>query len=191
MGLSCEFFADEEDLRLLVSDFSLLGSLKYVEIDSTKNATCAVISEPTLILGKAMVSASRPSRRHSYLAMPAEDSVISRRIELSDGSGWVEVVDQNANWNSVAIALGGDGGDKTLVMSDINTVSDTQLARDLHRRFKDLVAARGELFGAKGRRLYLLPGTIEKGRMGWRLARNKSWAKATDFALSDDERPQA
>lgn len=180
-GLSCEFYADENDLAALLREFLSLGDFKYVRIDSRVNESNDVFTgDPTGLLPEAMASREKPTRRHSFLVMEREQEVYSRDIVLANGTGKITVVDQNQNPNSVVLAFGGDVGDQTLLMSDINTVGDTDMARELHKRFKKLVVSRAKRVGAKGKPFQLMPGAVAKAKLGWRLARGKGWHRSTD-----------
>lgn len=186
-GLSCEFYADESDLIDLLRALPSLGRLKYIEISSGLNCSNSVYLDPTQILARAKVTPASPTRGHSFLVTQADQEIFTREILRADGSGRITVADQNQNWNSVVIALGGEAGDRTLVMSDINTVGDTEEARDLHRKFKALVRSRARRVGPKGKPALLMPGAIRKAKEGWRLSRNPGWALSTDLRIAPDE----
>lgn len=183
-GLSCEFYADESDLAALLREFPSLGDFKYVQICSRVNESNVVFTgDATGLLPDAIVSRDKPTRRHSFLIMDEQQEVYSRDIVLADGTGKITIVDQNQNPNSVVLAFGGDAGDQTLLMSDINTVGDTDEARELHKSFKKLVASRAKRVGAKGKPFRLMPGAIAKAKLGWRLARGKGWHRSTDDVI--------
>jgi hypothetical protein len=182
-GLRCEFWADADDLAALVQAFGQLGPCQFVEIHSALNQPNLILEDAATMLPAAMVSPAAPHRRFSFLVMEAGATVRSRTIIRSDGSGTINCADQNNNWDSVVIAFGGDAGEQTLVMSDINTVGDTPTARRLHRMFKALVRANTRRFGPKGAPAWLMPGAIAKARAGWRLAREKGWLPTTDPVL--------
>lgn len=187
MGLSCEFYADEEDLASLLEEFLTLGNFKYVQISSDLNRPNQVYTDPTMLLPQAKVSPERPIRRHSFLAMQADQEIFAREVVRKDRSGKITVADQNQNWNSVVIAFGGDAGDHTLIMSDINTVGDTEVSRELHKKFKTLVSSKTKLAGSKRPPYRLMPGAIAKAKEGWRLARDKAWLPSTDATISPEE----
>ena len=121
------------------------------------------------------------------MIIPSDEEIWPREIVLADGSGTITKVDQSTNWNSVSVALGGDAGDKTLVMSDISTIGDSDIARKLHRRIKTIVRANSKRFGPKGRPSYLMRGAIEKAKSGWRLTRGKGMAASQDAKISASE----
>jgi hypothetical protein len=164
-----------------------LGRLKYIEICSGLNCSNSVYLDPTQILARAKVTPASPTRGHSFLVTRADQEIFTREILRADGSGRITVADQNQNWNSVVIALGGEAGDRTLVMSDINTVGETEEARDLHRQFKALVRSLAMRVGPKGKPALLMPGAIRKAKEGWRLSRNPGWASSTDLSIAPDE----
>ena len=183
--MSCEFYADEADLAELLRASSRIGRLKFLQIYSRPDQPNDVFVEDAVsILPGAVVSPQAPDRRHSFLVMYADQEVFSRRIELKDGSGKISIVDQNQNWIAVTIAFGGDAGDQTLIMSDINTTADTDQAVELHKKFKKLVKSMTARVGPKGRPCLLMPGAAAKAGAGWRLARGKGWSRSTDPAIS-------
>lgn len=187
-GVSCEFYADEADLTDLLREFPTLGLFKYVEIDSALNESNRVHFDPLEVLPAAIVSPEKPIRSQSFLVMEHDREIATRAIIRRDGSGMIRVADQNNNWDSIVIAFGGDAGDRTLIMSDINTVGDTEKARELHKKFKALVWSKTKRVGPKGTPYRLMPGAIAKAKAGWRLARDKGWQPVTDAILSPEER---
>lgn len=105
-----------------------------------------------------------------------------------DGTGIIRVADQNNNFDSVVIGFGGDAGDDTLIISDINTAGDSEEARALYRRFQSLIWSMTRRVGRKGAPVRLMPGAAQKAKAGWRLAHGKGWSAVTDDHLSDEER---
>jgi hypothetical protein len=186
-GVSCEFYADEADLTDLLREFPTLGLFKYVEIDSALNQSNLVHFDPLDVLPAAIVSPEKPIRSQSFLVMEQDREIATRAIIRRDGSGTIRVADQNNNWDSIVIAFGGDAGDRTLIMSDINTVGDTEKARELHKKFKALVWSKTKRVGPKGTPYRLMPGAIAKAKAGWRLARDKGWQPVTDAHISPED----
>jgi hypothetical protein len=154
---------------------------------SDLNRPNQIFLDPMAIFARAKVSCDNPTRTHSYLVMEPDQEVVSEEIVLSDGSGTIMRADQNNNWDSIVIAFGGDAGDRTLIMSDINTVGDTEKARELHKKFKALVWSKTKRVGPKGTPYRLMPGAMSKAKAGWRLARGKGWARITDAHISPED----
>lgn len=179
-GRSCYFYADEGDLANLLNAFRELGNCKYVQIRSGLNEPNLVFSDPRELLSLAKATPSNPTRCHSFLVLENGQEIFDREIALKDGSGVRKIADQNQNWNSIVLALGGEVGDKTLIMSDINTVGDTELAVEMHNKFKKVVISETKKVGAKGTPYRLMPGAIEKLKAGWRLASGMGWSRSTD-----------
>ncbi len=186
-GLSCEFYADNEDLADIVRDFSALGRFKYVQQRSALNRHNQIYINPADILPAALVAPERPTRYQSFLIMDEQQEVFARDVVLADGTGKLFRVDQNSNWDSVVIAFGGDAGDRTLIMSDISTVGDTEKARQMHKKFKKLVWSKTVRVGPRGTPYRLMRGALSKAKAGWRLARDKAWALDTDAQISSAE----
>lgn len=169
----------------LVREFPTLGRLKFVQMRSAMNkANEVLVGEFERLLSMAKVTPEKPIPRQSFLAMEINQEFFHREITLKDGSGKISIVDQNQNWNSVAIAFGGDAGDRTLVMSDINSTADTEKAKELHTSFRKLINSMSRQVGHQNKSYVLMPGAIAKAKDGWRLARDKSWQTSTDPAIS-------
>lgn len=187
-GRSCEFYADENDLLSLVREFPTLGKLKFVQMRSALNKSNEVlVGELERLVSMAKVTPEAPIRCHSFLAMETDQEIFHRELTLKDGSGKLWIVDQNQNWNSVVIAFGGDAGDQTLVMSDINTTADTEKAKELHTSFKKLVNSMSKKVGHQKKSYFLMAGAIAKAKEGWRLARDKGWQRSTDPEISAED----
>jgi hypothetical protein len=180
-GRTCEFYADEEDLLDLLARFPMLGALKFVQISSAPDRENVVLrDDPARLLSMARVTPEEPIRTNSFMAMEVDQEVFSRQIVPKDGRGTITTVDQNQNLDAVVIALGGDAGDRTLIMSDINTTAETEKAKELHQKFKKLVASQAKRAGSGKTSCLLMPGACRKAKEGWRLARGKGWNVSTD-----------
>jgi hypothetical protein len=186
-GRSCYFYADEEDLADLTRALKGLGNYKFVQIRSNLNQPNLIFSDPTELLPLAMVTPSNPTRIASFLIVHNDQQIFEREIALKDGSGFIKIVDQNQNWNSVVLAFGGNCEENTLIMSDINTVGDTEIALTMHNKFKKLVVTKTIKIGKKGSPHRLMPGAVEKLKSGWRLASDKNWSRCTDANIPAEE----
>jgi hypothetical protein len=187
-GRSCEFYADEEDLLNLLARFRMLGDLKFVQIHSVPDRENEVLrDDPARLLSMARVTPEEPIRTNSFMVMEADQEVFSRQIVLKDGRGTISLVDQNQNLDAVVIALGGDAGDRTLIMSDINTTAETEKAKELHQKFKKLVVSQAKRVGFGKGSVLLMPGACRKARQGWRLARGKGWNVSTDPKITKED----
>ena len=180
-GTTCEFYADADDLGALLREFQPLGTLKFVQVRSRANAANDMFTgDLTALLAEALISKDRPTRTQSFLVMERDQEVFSRDIALGDGSGTVTIIDQNQNPNSVALAFGGDAGDRTLIMSEIVTTAETDVATELRKNCKKLVASMSKRVGLEGKPVQLMPGALIKAKFGWRLARTKGGLPGTD-----------
>ena len=186
-GKSCYFYADERDLSELLKEFRELGDYKYVQIRSPLNESNLVLSDPVELLPFAKVTPENPTRAHSFLVVEKDQEIFEREITLKDGSGVRKIADQNNNFDSIVLAFGGDAGDQTLIMSDINTVGDTATAVEMHKKFRKLVTAKTKKVGGKGSPHLLMPGAVEKLKAGWRLASGKEWSRETDPQILPEE----
>ena len=187
-GRSCYFYADESDLLDLLEAFKEFDDYKYVQMRSELNETTKIYHDPSKVLPEALASPGKPYRTHSFLIMEKEEEIFDRDIVLEDGSGIRKWIDQNHNWNSIVIALGGDAGDQTIIMSDINTVGDTDKAVEMHKKFKKLIMSKTKKVGAKGTPYRLMPGAAEKLKSGWHLTQNRVWKPGVEeIKLSDEE----
>lgn len=187
-GRSCYFYADESDLLALLEAFKEFDSYKYVQIKSDLNKPNLIFTNPIELLRLAMVTPENPIRTHSFLVVENKQEIFSRDIKLEDGSGIRKIADQNNNFDSIVLAFGGDAGNQTILMSDINTVGDTDKAAEMHKKFKKLVMSKTKRVGTKGVPYYLMPGASEKLKSGWHLTQNRVWKPGVDeISLSDEE----
>lgn len=178
-GRSCYFFADDEDLVDLFDAMKDLGDYKYVEKRSAIDKPNLVLTDPLGVLPHAKVTPENPDRKHSFLVFEKDAEVFSEQVTLASG-GIRSLVDQNSNFDSLVLALGGDAGDQTLIMSDINTTGDTKKSVAMHADLKKLVASKSRKLGPKGKPTLVMPGALEKLKSGWRLASGKDWSHSTD-----------
>lgn len=187
-GRNCYFYADEGDLSDLLEAFREIGDYKYVQITSGLNEPNLIFSDPVELLPLAKVTPARPTRAHSFLVLEKDQEIYERKIALQNGSGVRKIADQNNNFDSIVLAFGGDAGDQTLIMSDINTVGDTDKAIEMHQKFKKLVISKTKKVGSKGKPHRLMPGAVEKLKSGWRLASgSKSWSRDTDANIPPED----
>ena len=185
-GRSCYFFADENDLADLLEAFEELSEYKFVQRRSDLNEPNKVYSDPRKLLDEAKVTPDNPIRTHSFLVVETSQEVFDREVVLQDGTGVRKIADQNNNFDSIVLAFGGDAGDETLIMSDINTVGDTDKAVEMHKKFKKLVTSMTKNVGVKGSPARLMPGAVEKAKAGWRFASGKDWSRDTDAQISPE-----
>lgn len=186
-GRSCYFYADNEDLMSLLEAFKELDDYKYVQMSSELNAPNIVYSDPIECFSSAIATPALPEKSQSFLIVERDQEVFTREIKRSDGSGILSIADQNNNFDSIVLAFGGDAGDQTLVVSDINTVGDTNKSIEMHEIFKKLAISKTKKVGAKGSPHRLMPGAIEKLKAGWRLAMGKGWSRDTDPEILAEE----
>ncbi|WP_308367966.1 MULTISPECIES: hypothetical protein [unclassified Microbulbifer] len=186
-GQSCYFFADEGDLLDLLEAFGQLGDHKYVQIRSGLNEPNLIFTDPAQVLPLARVISENPTRAQSFLVIKMGQETFQREIALRDGSGIRKIADQNNNFDSIVLAFGGDAGDQTLIMSEINTVGDTHRALEMYKKFKKVVISKTKKIGVKGNPHRLMPGAIKMLKAGWRLASSKGWSRDTDANIPPDE----
>lgn len=179
-GRSCEFYADTADLHALLTSFRCLDCYKFVQMKSAVDRDNIIFEDPLDIMSMAIVSAESPTRSVSFIVIEKLEEVVYRHIELNSGGTRI-IADQNQNHDSVVFALGGEAGEETLIMSDINTSGETPKAVTIHKDFKRIVRASSAKLGSGAKSGHLMPGAMEKLRLGWRLARDKGWARETDF----------
>ena len=160
-GRSSYFYADENDLADLLLAFKELGDFKYVQRRSELNQSNEVYFDPSEILEEAMVKCADPIRSDNFLVVEIRQEVFTRKISLRDGSGIISIADQNNNFDSIAIAFGGNAGNKTILMSDVNTVGDTDKAIEIHKIFKKIITTHTVRIGGKGRPYRVMPGALK------------------------------
>ena len=188
-GSSSSFYADEADLIDLLEAFKSLEEYKYVQIRSELTCHPLVYHNPSDILLKAMVTPEKPIRTHSFLIMEKEEKVNSRDIVLEDGSGTIKRADQNNNFNSAVIAFGGNAGNQTVLMSDVNTIGDTEKSIEIYKKFRKIILANTTRVGAKGNPYRLMSGAFDKLKSGWHLTQNKVWSSGVEeIKLSEIEK---
>jgi len=182
-GRSCYFYADKSDLKELLDAFRMLDGFKYVQMRSEPNKPTNIYDDAALIIKDAMAAPGNPYRSHSFLVMECNEEIHKREIHRSDGSGILIVSDQNNNWNSIVLAFGGNVGNDSILMSDINTIGDTY-----KKKFKKLVLSKTIRVGKKGQPYHLMPGALKKLKAGWHLTQNRAWAPGVEeIKLSKDE----
>ena len=186
-GRSSYFFADEDDLLVLLEAFNELNEYKSVQIKSELNQQNLIYFDPRELLKLAVVSEENPIRIHSFLVLQKCQEVFTEMIELRDGSGLRNISGQSLNPNSITFAFGGDAGDKTLIMSDVATIGHTDKSIEIHKQFKKIILAHTKKVGAKGKPYRLMPGAISKLKSGWRLASGKDWSTDTDAHIPEAE----
>lgn len=186
-GRKCEFFADEADLLNLLQAFKELQGYKYVQMRSDLNKENLLFYNPIELLPFATVSADNPVRGTTFLVLENNQEIYAGDIKMRDGSGIKKMAGQARNPNSITLAFGGDAGDKTLIMSDIATTGDTDIAVEMHKLFKKIVTSKTKRVGAKGRPYRLMPGAIAKLVDGWRLTSGKGWSRNMDLRLPEED----
>ncbi len=187
-GRSSYFYADENDLADLLVAFQESAGFKYVQMRSELNQPNEVYDDPLEILEEAMATCAEPIRRHSFLVIDDDQEIFCRHITLRDGSGVRSIADQNNNFNSIVIAFGGYVGNQTILMSDVNTVGDTDKAIEIHKVFKKIIMANTTRVGGKGRPYRLMPEALKKLKSGWHLTQNKVWKPGVEeIELSDEK----
>ena len=186
-GRSSYFFADEDDLLVLLEAFNELSDYKYVQIRSELNQQNLIYFDPRELLKSAVVSEENPIRTHSFLVVQKCQEVFTENIELRNGSGLRKICGQSLNPDSITFAFGGDAGDKTLLMSDVATIGDTDKSIEMHKQFRKIILAHTKKIGAKGKPYRLMPGAIRKLKSGWRLASGKAWSRDTDADIPEAE----
>ena len=187
-GRSCYFYADESDLLNLLEAFKEFDGYKYVQISSELDMPNSVYTNPVDCFSSAILTPNSAVRSQSFLVLENEQEVFTRELKRSDGSGTLSIADQNNNFDSIVIVFGGDAGDQTIIMSDINTVGDTDKAVEMHKKFKKLVMSKTKKVGAKGTPYRLMPGAADKLKSGWHLTQNRVWKPGVDeIKLSDEE----
>lgn len=179
-GRSSYFYADHRDLMCLLESFQALKGYKYVEIRSELNHPTKIYNTPSKILHKAMVTPDKPIRTHSFLIMEKEEKVNSKDILLADGNGIIKRADQNNNFNSAVIAFGGNAGHQTILMSDVNTVGDTEKSIEIYKEFRKIILANTTRVGVKGKPYRLMSGALEKLKSDWHLTQNKVWSPGVE-----------
>lgn len=186
-GLRAEFYADDEDIRTVLARFRELGGLKYVEQLSSLSAEPQQFTDPLDLFGRVNLAPEAPNSRRLFTVLDRDAKLSFREIEMAGGSGVKKSVSQYMNPDSVVLSFGGEVGDRTIVMSDITTIGDTERAREMHKAFKKLIAENTLRVGSKGTSYRLMPGSIAKLKDGWRLAREKRQPKSMDPKISAEE----
>ncbi len=171
----------------LLENFRHLGEYKYIQIRSELNEPNLIFMDSVEVLPLAKVAHENPTRAQSFLVVERDQEIFLREIALRDGSGVRKIADQNNNFDSIVLAFGGDTGDQTLIMSDINTAGDTDKALEIHKKIKRVVISKTKRVGTKGNSHHLMPGAIKKLKAGWRLASNKGWSCDTDANIPPAE----
>lgn len=183
-GRSFKFFADNDDLEELITAMRNIEGLTYVEVQSRLNQDNRVSDDALDVLEYALPTNDSPRRRPRCLVVPLKEELVRRPIELADGSGQITVIDQGFNWNSVALALGGEVRPKIVIQSDINTVGDTPTALSIHSQIKNLAKSMCENVGEKGQPVWIMNGAREKGQSDWRLVDQIDQSKADDVDIT-------
>lgn len=172
-----EFFADREDLKRLLESLRGLGEFRYTALTGTVNAELAEYRDPAELMNAGIVKPGAPDRGAGFMITDVSVLVVTRKIKMSDGSGFKLTLDQTSNPDAVRIALGGEAGDRTLISSVVDTQGDTERARATHALFKKAVGKISKRISS----CYVMPGAMEKLEQGWRLTADKGFLPGLDL----------
>lgn len=186
-GRSAYFFADEKDLQNLILQFDELGDFKYLETQSELNHELLIFSKAADLIPHYLVESRGVFWPPQYLLFDATTEPYISKIELTNGSGTNEGIDQYTNPDTVELRFGGEYGDKVLKISDICTLGDTQRSLDMHKMFKKLVLKNTQRFGEKGTPFRLMPGALDKYKAGWRLVAHINQTEEYDYKIPQEQ----
>jgi hypothetical protein len=186
-GKERNFYADNQDIMNLLTEFDDLGKFQYVECYSEIDNDIDIFYNAVDIFDKSICTPQDPGRRHSFSIFEINANVVFREIIFEDGSGRRTVLEAWRSDDSIEIHFGGEVGDNTLVISDIGTVADDKAMLDHFKRFKKLIEARSVRIGPPGRPSYLMSGAVQKAKQGWRLAQGKGFNKNSDPVLPPEQ----
>lgn len=181
MTLRTEFYADRDDMLMLLKAFRVLGKFKYTLGHGELNSGIVTHADPVEILDVGAVNSENPHRRFGYVITEEGTPVIGIAIAMSDGSGSKHIVDQVQNPDSVRLALGGNAGDRTLISSLLVTTGETKSAKKIYKLFAKVVKGAGRPIAG----MYVLPNAMAKLQDGWRLTGGKTFAPELDLLLPE------
>ena len=170
-GSSCEIYADNNDLNNLFGEIEKIGPFKYIKMTSELNKDNACYYSSIELLKYATGDA--------FLVVDADKDVVSRTIDLIDGSGHKNRVDQDFNEDSICITLGGDIRNNTIIVTVFDTLGESSRAKEVFKIFKKTIMKNTK----KVNRSRIMPSALEKLQNGWRLTQGETYSRELDVVL--------
>ena len=180
MSALCEeFYADEDDLAVLLSEFTKLGDFKYIEMYSQLNEENKCYKDAIHILEQDKWMTK--SRRCNFLVVDSSASLMSDILDKSDGSGRIISIHQGFNLDSIVLKLGGTKENNTLIASVVDTIGDTTRAKEIQKMFRKVVMKQSKKISDTR----VMPNAMEKLKAGWRLTAGLGYPDIRDVKLPE------
>ncbi len=157
-----EFYGDEEDLTVILNEFTKLGDFKYIEMSSSLNQENKCYKDAIHLLEQEWYT---NNIRCMFLVADAHTELISYPIDMVDGSGYKIKINQGLNFETICINLGGTVENNILIASMVDTLGDSDRAKEMHTLFKKVITKHSKKVGDTR----VMPSAIEKLKGGWRL----------------------
>lgn len=170
-GRSAEFYADKEDLKVLLQQFAELDNFLYISKLGVVNEKLFETKNPRKLFEKVDIDYGLTNFREQFLVFDNNAEIVERTLKMVDGSGFKKTLSQVFNFDTVELRLGGVSGSDKIVMSDICTMGDSVRSLEMHKVFKKLIMKMTVRIGRKGVPLRLMPSAAHKVKAGWDLVR--------------------
>jgi hypothetical protein len=102
-ALRAEFYADEDDLAVILKEFTQLGDFKYVQMKSQLNQDNKCYKDAIHLLDEGW---RLNDIRCMFLVADETTQLISDVWERTDGSGSITNIHQGFNFDTIRIKLG-------------------------------------------------------------------------------------
>jgi hypothetical protein len=170
-GSTCDIYADNNDLAELLKKFDELKLFKYIKMTSELNKENDSFYEASKLLNYKVGD--------TFIIFDVDTEVICRKINLIDGSGFKNRVDQDFNEDSICLTLGGDIESNTIIASVIDTLGESKRAKEIFKLFKKVVTKNTKSVS----RSRVMPNALVCLQSDWRLTQGETYTRDLDLKM--------
>jgi hypothetical protein len=153
-----------EDLFMLLSRIESLHEIKYVRAGEITGPSVEEYESYSTIPNLGRATGIRSRRSGSYLIVERNYDARVETTKMFDGNLCFDV-EQPQNPESILFCPGGELGERTIIMGDFSTISNTEVSLKLFRTVRSEI--RKDF--TKIKRYWLGPEALLAFRNGWRL----------------------
>jgi hypothetical protein len=132
------FFALKDDLLPVLETVERDGPLKYISTDNSTTADYRSVSHGIQIPNLGIARSESAINCETFLVAESAVAIRVRPIELNAG-GVSYAIDQLVNPDTITLTPGGLWGSDIVLKGNVGTVSDSELAQQLMKRFSSAV----------------------------------------------------